>query len=113
MADGFAVRWVVVQNDLPAITARMLPLVEAIVAKTALDVEADAKTRAPVDTGTLRNSIQATKVGAAYWRVTVGADYGVHVEWGTRFMGARPFLRPALTSITPTFREAMRQVVTL
>jgi HK97 gp10 family phage protein len=82
------------------------------VAKAALDIEAQAKSKAPVDTGTLKNSIQATKVGTAHWRVVVGADYGMYVEWGTGRMAAQPFLQPAILAVTPTFLRALRTITT-
>lgn len=99
------------QHDLPIITAAMLPKVDAIVTKTAIDLQAHAQANAPIDTGTLRNSIQARRVGPAAWEVTVGADYGVHVEWGTRHMAAQPYLRPAITATSPAFLAAMRRVM--
>ena len=69
-------------------------------------VAAEARARAPVGTGTLRDSI---KVRAAKGkRGTIGAEvvtgegyfqgktfYGAFIELGTRKMGAKPFLRPA------------------
>lgn len=100
----------IVQNDFPRIISGMESKAEAIVAKTALDLEAHAKGRAPVDTGTLKNSIQATKVGDAHWRVVVGADYGMYVEWGTANMGAQPFIQPAVLAVSPAFLQAIRKV---
>lgn len=104
--------WKIVQNDFPKIIAGLENKAEAIVAKTALDLEGHAKSRAPVDTGTLKNSIQATKIGPAHWRVVVGVDYGMYVEWGTANMGAQPFLQPAILAVTPAFRAAMKKVCT-
>lgn len=104
--------WRVTQNNFPAIVAGMEANAERIVAKAALDIEAHAKTRAPVDTGTLKNSIQATRIGDAHWRVTVGADYGLYVEWGTVHMAAQPFFQPAIQAVTPQFLRALRTVVT-
>lgn len=75
--------------------------------KLAMDCEADVKnnfsSQSPspvgsppgVDTGNLKNSIIAVKRGKG-WVVLVGADYGADLEYGTRKMGARPFLRPAV-----------------
>lgn len=111
MASGFTTTWRVTYTRLPQVITN-LATVDAIVAKAAADIEAGAKVRAPVDTGTLRNSIQASMVGVAHWRVTVGADYGVHVEWGTVHMAAQPFLRPAVTEVRPQFLYAMRKAVT-
>jgi HK97 gp10 family phage protein len=47
-------------------------------------------------TGHLRSSIYREKVADMHHRVTVGAEYGVYVEYGTRNMAARPFFRPAI-----------------
>lgn len=110
MADGVRITWKVVDNDFPKIIAGMEAKAEQFVAKAAMDIEAHAKSRAPVDTGTLKNSIQATRVGDAHWRVVVGADYGMYVEWGTVHMAAQPFFQPAIQAVTPTFLRALRTV---
>lgn len=110
-ASGFTMKWVVRQNDFPNIVAGMEQRAGQFVRKAALDIEAEAKKRAPVRTGTLRNSIQAVKgEGPLWYRVVVGAEYGVYVEWGTRFMAAQPYLRPAVTAVSPSFLEAMKSV---
>lgn len=84
--------------------------VGVVLRKLALDCEADVKqsfnrqSPAPVgeppgvDTGNLKNSIVAVKRGKN-WAVLVGAPYGVHLEYGTRRMGARPFLLPAVRRV--------------
>ena len=61
----------------------------------ALGVEALSKQLAPVDTGTLRASIHTQQIGNITWVIIVGVDYGKFVEYGTVFMDAIPFLRPA------------------
>ncbi|MEO1959592.1 MAG: HK97-gp10 family putative phage morphogenesis protein [Paracoccus sp. (in: a-proteobacteria)] len=115
--QGVQIKWKIVQNDFPKIAAALLPAARAIVAKTALDLEAHAKSRAPVDTGTLKNSIQATQVGgngvsgSVRWRVVVGADYGMYVEWGTVHMAAQPFFQPAIQAVTPQFLRAIRSLI--
>lgn len=111
MADGVVIRWRIVENKFPSIIAGMESKAEAIVAKAALDVEAQAKARAPVDTGTLKNAIQATRIGPAHWRVVVGVDYGMYVEWGTVHMAAQPFFQPAIQAVTPAFLRAIRTVL--
>lgn len=52
--------------------------------------------RAPVKTGNLKRSIvlNMEDEGLAA-RVSVGASYGPYVEYGTRFMNAKPYLRPS------------------
>lgn len=117
MADTFTLKWKVLQSDLGRVQRGMLPTVRAIVAKAAMDIEANAKRRAPVDTGTLRNSIRAIQIGgnssagSVRWHVVVGAEYGVHVEWGTRYAPAQPYLRPAVADVQPGLQAALRKVI--
>jgi len=63
-------------------------------------VEGTAKVLAPVDSGTLRESIGSVTrnlAGTAAIAGVVGADvkYAVFQEFGTSVMDAQPFLRPA------------------
>lgn len=97
-------------NRLPEISAQMEARASQAVAKAAFDVEARAKAVVPVDTGNLRSSIQ-TETNVLQATVSVGADYGIYVELGTRFMGAQPFMTPAAEIVRPQFIEAMRQLV--
>jgi HK97 gp10 family phage protein len=108
---GNAVTWKVIYNHLPQIAKGMENRAAQIVAKTALDIEAGAKVRAPVDTGTLRASIQARRISPTHWIVTVGVDYGIYLEYGTRFMGARPYFGPAIRAVRSSFNQAMKGVV--
>lgn len=101
----------VVYNHFPKIVTAMKGRAAMVVAKAALDIEAHAKTKAPVKTGALRASIQAVQVSQLHWRVTVGADYGIYLEYGTRYMAARPYFQPALDAVTPVFKAAMMKVV--
>lgn len=69
---------------------------------------ASAPGEAPaIDTGTLANSIQARKTGLGSAVVEVGAEYGTHLELGTRKMAARPFLKPATERAWAKFLEAL------
>jgi hypothetical protein len=71
--------------------------------------QASAIGRPPApDTGNLRKTTQgrnrltrltrSTKVG---YRLSVGANYAKPLEYGTRKMGPRPFVRPSLDKIRP------------
>lgn len=66
----------------------------------ALVIEAGAKEKAPVRTGNLRRSIHSAIVesSATHAAAMVGTDveYAPYLEYGTRRMSARPYLRPAL-----------------
>jgi HK97 gp10 family phage protein len=105
------VTWRVLSNDFPKIIANLEPLAEKIVAKAALDIQAQAQTRAPVRFGFLKASIQATRIGPAHWRVTVGAEYGIYQEFGTVHMAAQPYFRPAIEAVRAGFLQAMKGVV--
>ena len=65
------------------------------VAQLALYMEGEAKKNAPVDTVTLRASIDARKVTSTEWIVEDGVDYGVYMEYGTVKVRPKPFMRPA------------------
>ena len=58
----------------------------------AIETIARMKKDAPVDTGTLQNSIGLEIVGNTT-EITVNADYGVEVEYGTRYTKPRPYFR--------------------
>ncbi|HEU4752061.1 MAG TPA: HK97-gp10 family putative phage morphogenesis protein [Armatimonadota bacterium] len=81
MAGHF--RLVIEKNRLGSLPAETRRKLSQVVRKAAFDVEAQAKVNAPVDTGFLRNSIQAEMKGELTAEVTVGAEYGVLVEFGT------------------------------
>lgn len=92
------------------------PLAQAVVRKTALDVERDAKAFVPVDTGNLKNSIghsdMRTVGQSGVLEVEVGptANYGMYVEFGTSQHGPAAFMGPAMDRQSPTFVQAMEQL---
>ena len=69
-------------------------IVERELASTAKDIEKSAKRNAPVDTGTLRDSIKSEAKGL---EANIGSDcrYAGYVHDGTYKMAARPFLDSA------------------
>ena len=87
----------------------------------ARNVEKDAKARIAawpaVDTGTTMNSIEAKPEGGFIqgenlsWRIGPVTEYSPFIEFGTRYMKARPFMVPALEGEAPRFKEAMAQIV--
>ena len=63
------------------------------------------------DLGHLVNSIVADTQHARtqlLGEVTVGAEYGSHLEFGTVKMAPRPFLAPSIDEIRPAFEAASR-----
>lgn len=122
----------IIYNRLPQIVKQHPVIVGAVVARIAHAVEADMKAslsgqgggrmyvregvlhqaslpgKPPArDTGTLVNSIHARMVHALFWRVEVGAEYGLYLEMGTRHMAPRPFAAPAAEGRRAEFLAAM------
>lgn len=79
--------------------------------QAAFFVEGQAKVKAPVDTGFLRNSIAVVSVSSREAVIGVGAEYGVYVEMGTRRMRAQPFMRPALENNRDRIAEIIRDAL--
>jgi HK97 gp10 family phage protein len=104
---GGGTKIVVVSNKFPAISNAIPDKVDRVVRKAAFDIEAGAKDRAPVDLGTLKNSIQAGPVAKGHWRVRVGVHYGIYQEFGTSRMPAQPYLMPAFEAVVKSFRRAI------
>jgi len=76
----------------------------------AADVEALAKQVVPVRTGHLRSSIYAR---VQEWVAEVGAEaaYAVFVEFGTRYMQARPYLFPAVQEHLPELERIILEAL--
>jgi HK97 gp10 family phage protein len=70
--------------------------------------QASAKGEAPAtDTGRLVSSITQEQSGDNEWIVGSRVDYSKWLEFGTRKIGERPFLRPALTKAGKEFEKRM------
>lgn len=86
-------------------------------------IKTDAKDFCPVDTGSLKASIRKEAVARPatnVWEVGVRAggyitnpksgnkvNYAIHVEYGTRYMAPRAFLRPAARMNATAIRDAI------
>lgn len=103
MSDAF--------NHFDQIAAALSGVLSQVVQKTALDIQAGAQQRAPVDTGFLKNSIH-TEPGESDLeaQIVVGADYGIYQEFGTRFMPPHPYLIPAVEAARPGFEAALSAI---
>ena len=81
-----------------------------LLASWAADVKALARQLVPVRTGHLRSSIYAEVRG---WVVRIGAEatYALFVEFGTRYMQARPYLYPAIQAYLPELETIIRDAI--
>lgn len=101
--------------DLGAVPKIAGQLAKVAVKKTAKDIEATAKTLAPVDTGNLRSSIKTSDLRGVSQKspsaeVRASANYAVYQELGTSRMAPQPFMGPAADKHAPAFEQAMAQL---
>ena len=80
------------------------------VQSVAYDVEGDAKIKAPVDTGALKNSIHTEKQKSKLYWVADGVNYGVYQELGTYKMAAQPFMGPAVEVVAGRLAEKFKRL---
>jgi len=86
--------------------------IKQVVQIAARNIEKDAKQRMAdwpaVDTGTTMNSIFVDP-GSPSFSQHIGptTEYAPFIEFGTRYMSARPFMIPALEKEAPRFKEAL------
>lgn len=89
-------------NLLPLLAQRCPAAARRAVRASTFSVQANARRFVPVDTGALRNSLQASfDRGGLVGYVATNLDYAAPQEYGFRhwlsgvFVAAQPYLRPA------------------
>lgn len=117
-------------NLLPQVEAMFEGIPEYLVGEAAKQVMALAKLYCPVDTGSLQSTIytkthsastygqgfeepdgdsyilpevDVPPIGTAY--VAAADNYAIFVEFGTRYMGAEPYMIPALEAVGVAFQN--------
>lgn len=83
--------------------------------KTAFDIQADAQVLAPVDLGTLRDSISTEftgdgRNGSMSAEIGPTVEYGIYQEYGTSTQSGTPFMGPAFDRRAPGYTEALAQI---
>ena len=92
--------------------------IKTVVQIAARNIERDAKQRMTdqdaVDTGATRNSIFVSP-GTPSFTQQIGptTEYAPFIEFGTRYMSARPYMIPALEKERKRFIEALAHVLSL
>lgn len=87
-----------VQGYLEKAAEGLGPALAGAVARGVEKIRADAQALAPMDTGSMSESIQTavnSQGGNVTGTVSVASGYAAYVEMGTQHMAARPFLYPA------------------
>ena len=102
----------VISNRIPSLPDEVRKLVAAEVERGIYAVEAGAKQKAPVKTGTLRRSIHSVfERGGLRGICGPSVLYGIFVEFGTRHMAARPYMRPAAEAALPKLVDALKRAL--
>jgi len=95
------------ERDYPGIIEKVK---DRFLEEAGVIVEGTAKRLAPVNTGNLRGSINRETFSD---RAEVGTnvEYAEYVEYGTRFMGEQPYLRPAIDENRRNLMKRLAELV--
>jgi HK97 gp10 family phage protein len=98
-------------RELDRISGELEARAERLISATAFQIQADAKTFAPVDTGALRASIHVEPQAERLTRqIADGVEYGIYQELGTYKMAAHPFMVPAVEKVRSKFLSMWREL---
>lgn len=86
---------VVVEDRLDEVQKKAPDELRSGVIDMAAGMQAAAQSVAPVDTGYMRSHIMLHTTRYPEVTIESEADYSGYVEFGTRYMSAQPFMRPA------------------
>ena len=88
-----------------------LEAIKHIIKRNGADLQQKAQINAPVDTGTLKRSIVPTiEDNGLTARVKAGAEYAPYVEYGTRYMTAKPYMKPAFFVQKEIFKQDLKKI---
>jgi HK97 gp10 family phage protein len=110
--DGVEIRRF--ERDIEVGSQEATKQVRNTVRKATFETEAGGKTRAPVLTGFMRNSITSDFIGSNR-DIAVGttgpeAEYSPYVELGTSRQAPQPFMGPAADEVEPRFYAALEAI---
>lgn len=85
--------------------------VKRVVKQNGAELQGKAQRNAPVDTGNLKRSIRLEIKDRGLTVVSEAtAEYAPYVEWGTRYMGAQPYMKPAFCIQKEQFRRDLERL---
>jgi len=97
-----------VYKGLDKLSDKTKKAAEGAMKDTVVNIANDAINGSPVDTGNNRRSIRyLTK--QLHGEIFSTSGYGGFLETGTRFMGARPYFKPALDRHIGKFTKIMKE----
>lgn len=85
--------------------------VKRVVSLNGSELQRKAQRNAPVDTGTLKRGIGLElSDGGLTATAAASAEYSPYLEYGTRFMEAQPYMKPAFNEQKEKFRQDMNRL---
>lgn len=85
--------------------------VKKVVRHNGAEMQAKAQRKAPIDTGHLRRSVGLEmRDNGLTAESEATAEYAEYVEYGTRYMKAQPYMRPAFEEQKTKFRNDMKKL---
>jgi HK97 gp10 family phage protein len=88
-------------KPLSQIAEQLRDAEETLLVASSSEAASRSRSIAPARTGRLRSSIGSTRLGRLEWALEAKAPYAAYVEYGTRRMVARPYMRPGAASVLP------------
>lgn len=89
-----------------------LTAVKKVIQVNGAELQGKAQDYSPVDTGFLKRSIGLElEDGGMTARSEATAEYAPYVEYGTRFMGAQPYMSPAFNEQKKQFKSDLEKIV--
>lgn len=85
--------------------------IDDILLRSAGAIVVSAKQTVPVRTGFLQSTIGITDIGELSIQIGALAPYAGFVEYGTRKMQARSYLRPAVYEFLPSIQKDIEEIV--
>ena len=85
--------------------------VKKVVGHNGAEMQAKAQRNAPIDTGNLRRSVGLEiRDNGLTAESEATAEYAGYVEYGTRYMKAQPYMRPAFEEQKTKFKNDMKKL---
>lgn len=109
--EGWTVSLEVSKDNTEEYLKALQDAIDAGLEMIGLTAENYAKKACPVDTGRLRNSITHTQSGDNSEIIGTNVEYAPFVELGTSRQAAQPYLKPAATDHTSTYRKIFEQAL--
>ena len=95
-------------SKLDAIIAKLPGNRDKIIKAAAFHILGEARKRAPVATGALRDNSEVVN-GDGYTNVEFRQEYAAYVELGTHKMSAQPFLTPAVEAEAKLLEDRIKE----